>query len=120
MVNRKEDQGEKSIAQIKEETDGKGQIEWRQCDLGSLKMVQEVFGGLAKDLDRLDYVSAELFLDFGVGEDGQDEWDGGDKGIGLISCWKCRRDGGLSWAQGGIFAVEEHCCGIGIGRPSCH
>jgi len=56
MVNRKEDQGEKSIAQIKEETGGKAQIEWRQCDLGSLKMVQEVFGGLAKDLDRLDYL----------------------------------------------------------------
>lgn len=57
MINRKEDQGEASIKQIKEESGPDTQIEWKQCDLGSLKMVKEVFGQLEKELDRLDYVS---------------------------------------------------------------
>lgn len=57
MVNRKEDQGNEAIAKIKEESGPDTLIEWKECDLGNLKMVKEVFGGFAKDLDRLDYVS---------------------------------------------------------------
>lgn len=60
MVNRKEDQGESAIERIKAECKGEGtaaKIEWVGLDLGSLKMVKEVMGGLAKSLDRLDLVS---------------------------------------------------------------
>ena len=60
MVNRKEDQGAEAIERITAEGKKEGkevQIEWEQCDLGSLKMVQEVFSKLADKLDRLDLVS---------------------------------------------------------------
>jgi len=56
MVNRKEEQGNDAIADIKKDIGPDAQIEWKECDLGSLKMVKEVFGGFAKDLDRLDYL----------------------------------------------------------------
>jgi hypothetical protein len=56
MVNRKEEQGNEAIATIKDESGSDALIEWKECDLGDLKMVQKVFGGLAEDLDRLDYV----------------------------------------------------------------
>nr|XP_018265914.1 uncharacterized protein I303_02291 [Kwoniella dejecticola CBS 10117]OBR88072.1 hypothetical protein I303_02291 [Kwoniella dejecticola CBS 10117] len=59
MVNRKEEQGEEAIrkieAQIKEQG-SKGSVEWVGCDLGELKQVKEVFSGLAKKFDRLDYL----------------------------------------------------------------
>jgi NAD(P)-dependent dehydrogenase (short-subunit alcohol dehydrogenase family) len=79
MVNRKEPQGNEAIEKItkaKGETQGDegvenirkivkdqgkdGDVEWVGCDLGKLSMVKEVFGGLAKKLDRLDYVSSHL------------------------------------------------------------
>jgi NAD(P)-dependent dehydrogenase (short-subunit alcohol dehydrogenase family) len=56
MVNRKEDQGEEAIKQIKEEVGEHAQIEWKQCDLGNLGMVKQVFSELAQSLDRLDQV----------------------------------------------------------------
>jgi hypothetical protein len=56
MVNRKEDQGEEAIKAIKEEVGEQAQIEWKQCDLGNLGMVKQVFSELAQSLDRLDQV----------------------------------------------------------------
>ncbi|KAJ9149548.1 NAD(P)-binding protein [Coniochaeta hoffmannii] len=56
MINRKEEQGDDAIAKIKEETPG-AQVEWKHCDLGSLKEVRSVFGALRESLDRLDYLS---------------------------------------------------------------
>lgn len=55
MVNRKEEQGQQSINDIKKEkSDAK--VEWEGCDLGSLKEVKQVFEGISKKLDRLDLV----------------------------------------------------------------
>lgn len=56
MVNRKEDQGDDAISKIKEETPN-AQVEWKHCDLGSLKEVRSVFSSLRDSLDRLDYLS---------------------------------------------------------------
>ncbi|KAB5576350.1 hypothetical protein GE09DRAFT_621012 [Coniochaeta sp. 2T2.1] len=56
MVNRKEEQGDDAISKIKEETPN-AQIEWKECDLGSLKTVRAVFGELRDSLPRLDYLS---------------------------------------------------------------
>jgi len=56
MINRKEDQGQASIDEIrKEKPDAK--VEWEGCDLGSLKEVKQVFTALRDRLDRCDLVS---------------------------------------------------------------
>ncbi|KAK4686461.1 hypothetical protein P7C73_g3667, partial [Tremellales sp. Uapishka_1] len=61
MSNRKKEQGDEAISKIKaEKADAK--IEWVGCDLGTLKEVKEVYGGLASKLDRLDL----LFLNAGI------------------------------------------------------
>ena len=65
MVNRKEDQGEEAIKQIKEEVGQDAQIEWKQCDLGNLNMVKEVFTEIAKSNDRLDLVCLSPIKVFG-------------------------------------------------------
>ncbi|WVR04346.1 hypothetical protein IAU60_001347 [Kwoniella sp. DSM 27419] len=70
MVNRKEEQGEEAIKKIEEEIKaegGKGSVEWVGCDLGTLSQVKEVFGGLARRLDRLDY----LILSAGINSNQQ-------------------------------------------------
>ncbi|KAI0388791.1 hypothetical protein F5Y17DRAFT_179585 [Xylariaceae sp. FL0594] len=54
MVNRKEEQGDEAIKQIKEEAGASAQVEWAGCDMGNLKEVKEVFTGLRERLDRLD------------------------------------------------------------------
>jgi len=56
MVNRKEEQGDEAISKIKEETPS-AKIEWKECDLGSLKAVRDVFSNLRESLPRLDYLS---------------------------------------------------------------
>jgi hypothetical protein len=56
MINRKEDQGNDAISNIKHEVGEHAQIEWLPCDLGSLKNVQDVFTDLAKREERLDLV----------------------------------------------------------------
>ncbi|WWC59030.1 uncharacterized protein I303_101576 [Kwoniella dejecticola CBS 10117] len=78
MVNRKEEQGEEAIrkieAQIKEQG-SKGSVEWVGCDLGELKQVKEVFSGLAKKFDRLDYLILSSGINsnqFGLDADGID------------------------------------------------
>lgn len=57
MVNRREDQGERSIAQFKEDTGGEADVEWVGCDLGNLKQAKEVFTKIAEKEDRIDLVS---------------------------------------------------------------
>jgi NAD(P)-dependent dehydrogenase (short-subunit alcohol dehydrogenase family) len=54
MVNRKEEQGESAIEEIKAECSK--EVEWIGCDLGDVKMVKEVFSGIREKLDRLDLV----------------------------------------------------------------
>lgn len=56
MVNRKEEQGDEAIKQIREETPG-ADVDWVGCDLGNLKEVKQVFSDLRQQLDRLDLVS---------------------------------------------------------------
>ena len=56
MINRKEEQGDEAIKQIKEETPG-ADVDWVGCDLGNLKEVKHVFSDLRNKLDRLDLVS---------------------------------------------------------------
>lgn len=55
MVNRKEEQGDEAIKQIKAETPD-ADVDWVGCDLGSLKEVKEVFTDLREKLERLDLV----------------------------------------------------------------
>jgi NAD(P)-dependent dehydrogenase (short-subunit alcohol dehydrogenase family) len=62
MVNRKEDQGDEAIKQIKDETPG-ADVDWVGCDLGNLKEVKQVFTDLRNKLDRLDLVSARQEVD---------------------------------------------------------
>jgi NAD(P)-dependent dehydrogenase (short-subunit alcohol dehydrogenase family) len=62
MVNRKEDQGDEAIKQIKEETPG-ADVDWVGCDLGNLKEVKQVFTDLRNKLDRVDLVSARQEVD---------------------------------------------------------
>jgi hypothetical protein len=55
MINRKEDQGQASIDDIKKEK-ADARVEWEGCDLGSLKDVKQVFTSLRERLDRCDLV----------------------------------------------------------------
>ncbi|KAK4934602.1 hypothetical protein LTR10_024183 [Elasticomyces elasticus] len=79
MINRKEDQGEESIKQIKAETPG-ADVDWVGCDLGSLKEVKQVFTDLRKKLDRLDL----LILSAGINTNTFDlDADGIDRHFGV-------------------------------------
>ncbi|EXJ90394.1 hypothetical protein A1O1_03495 [Capronia coronata CBS 617.96] len=79
MVNRKEDQGDEAIKQIREETPG-ADVDWVGCDLGSLKEVKQVFSDLREKLDRLDL----LILSAGINTDKFDlDADGIDRHFGV-------------------------------------
>lgn len=85
MVNRKEEQGDEAIAKIKAEAAEKGvndvQIEWKGCDLGTLKQVKEVFSELAEKEDRLDFLILSAGINtnqFGLDNDGIDRHFGGE------------------------------------------
>lgn len=54
MVNRKEEQGNEAIAKIKEETPN-ADVSWKECDLGSLATIRNVFTEIREELDRLDF-----------------------------------------------------------------
>lgn len=60
MINRKQEQGDEAIKQIKEESGQDTQVEWHGCDMGNLKQVQEVITRIRDKEDRLDLVSLEL------------------------------------------------------------
>lgn len=55
MLNRKAEQGSEAIATIKAESP-QANIEWRALDLSSLSMTRDVFTGLTKELNRLDFL----------------------------------------------------------------
>ncbi|KAK4670025.1 uncharacterized protein QC763_208120 [Podospora pseudopauciseta] len=74
MVNRKEEQGDDAISTIKSESPN-AQVEWKGCDLGSLKEVREVFSDLRNSLDRLDYLVLSAGINtnqYGLDADGID------------------------------------------------
>lgn len=74
MVNRKEEQGTAAIDAVKKETPD-AKIEWKECDLGNLAQVREVFGNLRESLDRLDYLVLSAGINtnqFGLDSDGID------------------------------------------------
>jgi len=74
MINRKQEQGDESIAQIKEEFES-AKIEWIGCDFGSLKEVKEVFSGIREREERLDLVVLAAGINtntFGLDADGID------------------------------------------------
>jgi len=80
MINRKEEQGSEAIQKIKEETNGEAQIEWLPCDLGNLKEIKEVFGGLREREKRLDL----LILSAGINSNQYDvDADGLDRHFGV-------------------------------------
>jgi len=54
MINRKQEQGLEAIDRIKKEAGESAEIEWIECDLGSLSMVKKVFSGIAEKEKRLD------------------------------------------------------------------
>ncbi|CAN9158427.1 hypothetical protein GT037_008658 [Alternaria burnsii] len=79
MVNRKEEQGSEAISSIKKEK-ADADVEWKHCDMGSLKEVKEVFSGLRNSLERLDF----LVLSAGINTNqyGEDA-DGIDRHFGV-------------------------------------
>lgn len=79
MVNRKEEQGQDAIRTIKEETPD-ADVNWKECDLGSLNQVKEVFTSLRDSLHRLDF----LVLSAGINTNqyGEDA-DGIDRHFGV-------------------------------------
>ncbi|KAK3986788.1 hypothetical protein QBC44DRAFT_352212 [Cladorrhinum sp. PSN332] len=78
MVNRKEEQGEDAKATITAESPG-AMIEWKECDLGNLRQVRDVFTELGKSLERLDFLV--LSAGINVNEPGLDA-DGIDRHFG--------------------------------------
>jgi NAD(P)-dependent dehydrogenase (short-subunit alcohol dehydrogenase family) len=79
MVNRKEEQGSDAISSIKQEK-ADADVEWKHCDMGSLKEVKEVFSELRNSLERLDF----LILSAGINTNqyGEDA-DGIDRHFGV-------------------------------------
>ncbi|KAI0134310.1 hypothetical protein BJ170DRAFT_575724 [Xylariales sp. AK1849] len=79
MINRKEEQGSDAIKTIKEETPD-AEVEWKECDLGSLAKVKQVFSSLRESLERLDF----LVLSAGINTNqyGEDA-DGIDRHFGV-------------------------------------
>ncbi|KAJ6782532.1 hypothetical protein PWT90_01360 [Aphanocladium album] len=76
MVNRKQDQGNSAIEEIKKNTVGADFL-WKQCDLVNLAEVRSVSSGIRESLERLDY----LVLSAGINAN-QHGLD--DDGIGCI------------------------------------
>ncbi|KAL2020591.1 hypothetical protein VTK56DRAFT_8179 [Thermocarpiscus australiensis] len=74
MVNRKEEQGEEAKATVRAESPG-ASVEWKECDMGSLKQVRDVFSQLRQSLDRLDFLVLSAGInanEYGVDADGID------------------------------------------------
>jgi len=56
IVNRKEEQGDAAKDEISKLSQESADVEWKHCDLGSLKLVKEVFSGIADKEKRLDFL----------------------------------------------------------------
>lgn len=79
MVNRKQDEGNSAIKEIKKRNEN-AEISWKHCDLGNLAEVRSVFGDLRDSLDRLDY----LVLSAGINANRYDlDQDGIEKIFGV-------------------------------------
>ncbi|KAK4050684.1 hypothetical protein OIV83_003410 [Microbotryomycetes sp. JL201] len=76
LVNRKQDQGDLAIKQLKEELGNENApITWIGCDLGNLQETKEVFDKVAKDESRLDVLVCSAGINtntFGLDSDGID------------------------------------------------
>lgn len=79
MINRSEEQGQNAIEAIKKETPD-AEVEWKHCDMGSLKEVREVFTELRQSLNRLDFLV--LSAGINVNQPGDDA-DGIDRHFGV-------------------------------------
>jgi len=74
-VGRKEEHADDAVSTIKEESPDAPQVEWKECDLGSLKQVRSVFSELRDTLDRLDFLVLSAGINaqpFGLDADGID------------------------------------------------
>ncbi|KAM0344169.1 hypothetical protein ACHAPU_007891 [Fusarium lateritium] len=74
MVNRKKEQGDDAIEAVKNEKQD-ADIDWKECDLGNLSQVREVFGGFRESLDRLDFLVLSAGINtnqYGLDSDGID------------------------------------------------
>jgi NAD(P)-dependent dehydrogenase (short-subunit alcohol dehydrogenase family) len=74
MVNRKEEQGSSAIETIRKESP-EADVDWKECDLGSLANVREVFSDLRRSLERLDFLVLSAGIntnEYGVDADGID------------------------------------------------
>ncbi|KAL7769819.1 hypothetical protein ACKLNR_001203 [Fusarium oxysporum f. sp. zingiberi] len=72
MINRKEEQGQDAISTIKNEKSD-AEVDWKECDMGNLAQIREVFGGLRESLDRLDFLVLSAGINtnqFGLDSDG--------------------------------------------------
>jgi NAD(P)-dependent dehydrogenase (short-subunit alcohol dehydrogenase family) len=79
MVNRKEEQGQTAMEQIRGETPN-ADVQWKECDMGHLADVKSVFGKLRDQLERLDF----LVLSAGVNTNKYDvDADGYDRHFGV-------------------------------------
>lgn len=79
MVNRKEEQGADAIKTIQVESPD-ADVEWKECDMGNLAQVREVFSGFREALERLDF----LVLSAGINTNQYGlDFDGIDRHFGV-------------------------------------
>jgi len=74
MVNRKEEQGASAISTIHKETPT-ANVDWKECDMGNLAQIREVFTALRESLDRLDFLVLSAGINtnqYGLDADGID------------------------------------------------
>jgi NAD(P)-dependent dehydrogenase (short-subunit alcohol dehydrogenase family) len=74
MINRKEEQGQEALDQIRKETPS-ADVAWKECDMGHLADIKEVFSKLRDSQDRLDYLVLSAGVNtnqYGLDADGID------------------------------------------------
>jgi NAD(P)-dependent dehydrogenase (short-subunit alcohol dehydrogenase family) len=72
MINRKEDQGAAAMQTIHKETPT-ADVSWRECDMGNLAQIRDVFSQLRQELNRLDFLVLTAGINanqFGLDADG--------------------------------------------------
>lgn len=106
MVNRRADQGADAEATVKAESPD-ADVQWRGCDMGSLREVRDVFGQLATELERVDYLV--LSAGVNVNQPGLDA-DGVDRHFGVNFL-------GQFYATNLLWPVLRRTARLGEGRP---
>ncbi|KAK4450200.1 hypothetical protein QBC34DRAFT_349518 [Podospora aff. communis PSN243] len=74
MVNRKEEQGADAIETIRKESPD-AEVDWKECDMGNLAQIRDVFSKLRESLLRLDFLVLSAGInanEYGLDEDGID------------------------------------------------